>query len=321
MIQQLLKIPPFQDAHMHFMQEGHPANLSDLPSLSKAYLSKGILSLQDMGHKSGLGLECKKTNRENCGFLDIRSAGFALYKKGTYGGFLGKGVSGKKEIEVAVRSLAEAGADFIKVINSGIVSLQEKNPVTEGGFSSEEWKVIQEEAERVHLKIHCHANSDQSIQQAVDFGVSSIEHGFFISEETLWRMLEKSVFWTPTVTALFTLQSMIPQEAQRTLHKIIEDHLRSIYFSASIGVKLQVGTDSGSKGVKPGSAFIKELRLYQKAGLSFSQICSAACLNREKVERGHYLLVGKDFIDHGKPDKVFINGIEVTADSQNQSMP
>ena len=29
----------------------------------------------------------------------MHSAGFALFKKRTYGGFLGKGVSGKKEIQ------------------------------------------------------------------------------------------------------------------------------------------------------------------------------------------------------------------------------
>ncbi|MBI4768598.1 MAG: hypothetical protein HY787_29100, partial [Deltaproteobacteria bacterium] len=89
------------------------------------------------------------------------------------------------EIKSAVKNLAEFGADFIKIINSGIVSLREDHPVTEGGFSGEEWKVIEEEAALQGLPVRCHANSDRAIRQAVDSGVSSIEHGFFISRETL----------------------------------------------------------------------------------------------------------------------------------------
>ena len=89
-----------------------------------------------MGHKSGLGLEVKKIPDRFPVYspLEFHSAGWALHKKGGYGGFLGKGVSGKEEIRSAIQTLAESGADFIKITNSGIVSLQEEKPVTEGGF-------------------------------------------------------------------------------------------------------------------------------------------------------------------------------------------
>lgn len=311
MIKPLLKIPPFQDAHIHFMEEGLPVNPNEVTSIAKAYLSRGILSVRDMGHKSGLGLECKKSNHDNSGILTIQSAGFALHKRDTYGGFLGKGVSGKKEIEAAVRSLAEVGADFIKVINSGIVSGQIENPVSEGGFSSEEWKVIQGEAERHHLKICCHANSDRSIRQAVDFGVSSIEHGFFISQETLCRMAEQGVGWTPTVSALQSIIPFIPVEAQGYLNRIVDGHLESVHYAVSQGVNLAVGTDSGSKGVQAGKAFWAELRLYRKAGLSFDQILAAACPNRGEIEKGTYLLAEKNFIDLGKVEAVFVKGIPI----------
>ena len=182
-----LTIPPFHDAHIHFMIDGHPATLDDCLSISAEYFSKGIASLVDMGHKSGLGMKFKKvSDRKIPMTIKIRSAGLALNKKGGYGGFLGKGVSGKEEIRSAVQTLAETGADFIKIINSGIVSLQDEKPVIEGGFSGDEWRVIQEEAEAHGLPVCCHANSDRAIRQAVDFGVSSVEHGFFISRELLF---------------------------------------------------------------------------------------------------------------------------------------
>ena len=206
----MIKIPPFQDAHIHFMVDGQPATPDDCQVLSGQFLSRGIMSIVDMGHKNGLGLKFKKVSDRKSPFpIRVLSAGWALYKKGGYGGFLGKGISGKEEIRSAVKTLAESGADFIKIINSGIVSLQEENQVTEGGFSGEEWKVIEEEAGLQGLPLRCHANSDRAIRQAVDFGVSSIEHGFFISRETLQVMAEKGVAWTPTAIALLSLKSFL----------------------------------------------------------------------------------------------------------------
>lgn len=307
-----LCIPPFQDAHIHLMIDGYPATLDDCPSLFAEYFSKGIVSLSDMGHKSGLGLEVKKIpDRFGLFPLEFHSAGWALHKKGGYGGFLGKGVSGKEEIRSAIQTLAESGADFIKITNSGIVSLQEEKPVTEGGFSADEWKIIQEEAGVHGLPVCCHANSDLAIRQAVDFGVSSVEHGFFLSKETLRVMSEKGVAWTPTAIALLTLKDFLSPEEQNQVDLIVDLHLAAINYAASIGVKLKVGTDSGSKGVRPGESFFKEMQLFQKAGLSLEQILSAACLNQAEIERGNYLLVENNFLKMEKVEAVFIKGVQI----------
>lgn len=207
--------------------------------------------------------------------------------------------------------MAESGADFIKVINSGIVSLEDEKPVTEGGFSREEWKVIQEEAAVHDLPIRCHANSDQAIRQAVDFGVSSIEHGFFISRETLRVMAERGVTWTPTAIALMSIKTFLSLEEQNRVDRIVDRHLEAMHYAASIGVQLQVGTDSGSKGVRPGESFFKELQLFKKAGLTLDQILSAACLNQTEIEQGNYLLVKNNFIEMERVEAVFINGVQI----------
>jgi hypothetical protein len=310
-----LIIPPFQDEHMHFMVNGGQVRTEDYMLLVREYLSRGILSVADMGHKSGLGLELKKNeNRWGKDSLRIRSAGRALSKKGTYGGFLGKGIAGEKEIKTAINALVSAGADFIKIINSGIVSLHEKKRVTEGCFSMEEWKIIQGEAVRHRLKIRCHANTDRLIRQAIAFGASSVEHGFFISDETLLEMAAKNISWTPTAFALMSIRSFLPRDEQGQLDQILDNHLEAIYYGASRGVKLQVGTDSGAKGVRPGESFFKELKLFRKAGLSSEQIISAACLGREEIAKGNFLRVAKNFIDQERVEAVFIHTARVTDD-------
>ncbi len=265
-----------------------------------------------MGHKTGPGLKFKKVSDRGSPFpIRVLSAGWALHKKGGYGGFLGKGISGKEEIRSAIKNLAEHGADFVKIINSGIVSLGEENQVTAGGFSGEEWKVIEEEAGLQGLPVRCHANSDRAIRQAVEFGVSSVEHGFFISRETLQVMAEKGVAWTPTAIALLGLKASLSPGQQNRVDRIVDQHLEAVLYADSMGVKLQIGTDSGSKGVRPGESFFKELQLFRKAGLSFKQILSAACLDQAEVEQGNYLLVEDKFIEMEKVEAVFIKGVRL----------
>ncbi len=305
---ELIRIPPFADAHMHFTLSGRTASCDEMKAIIERYESCGIFSLKDMGHRSGIGL---KTGRLAERRLTIRSSGYAIYKEGGYGAFLGRAVSGAEEIIQFVREVSNAGADFLKVINSGIVSLKGEISVTAGGFSTDELKTIVAEAQEKDLEVACHANSDRAVRDAVSSGVSSIEHGFFVSTETLHMMAESGVSWTPTVFALLSLTSTLGVSEKRRITEVIEGHLLSISYASSIGVNLRIGTDSGSKGVIHGESFIEELRLFRKAGLSIGQILSAACMDEEEMERGNFLLVDKDFISAGGVAAIYRAGLRL----------
>src|SRR5208337_2642819 len=241
-----MRIPPFNDAHMHFKLEGKPLTPGSLPSVKDAYVRCGILSVSDMGHRSGIGLKAKELfHSDPDAGIKIKSAGYAIYKKGTYGSFLGKGVSGTSEIKQAVDEIADAGADFLKVINSGIVSAKKPGLVTEGGFSPEELKVLNEAARSRNLCMVCHANSDSAVQNALGAGAVSIEHGYFVSHDTLHRMAEEKIEWIPTIFALLNLAGIFPVVERANIEKIVEEHLLSVSYAASIGVPLRIGTDSG----------------------------------------------------------------------------
>jgi hypothetical protein len=113
-------------------------------------------------------------------------------------------------------------------------------------------------------------------------------------------MAESDVAWTPTVYALRTLTSFVGASERAYIEKVVGDHMESLRYAASVGVRLLVGTDSGSKGVRHGESFFEELRLWQKAGLTMEQILSAACMDEDEIKRGNYLLVRKDFISTGR---------------------
>lgn len=276
--------------------DGKTSGIRDLIGLQSDYLKCGIMSVTDMGHKSGIGFEIKEAWE---GRIEIITGGVALFRKGAYGSFLGSGVETADEIRQAVFSNAARGADFIKIINSGIVKASGIGFVSEGGFSVGQLACIVDAAREKGLKISCHANGDRAIRQAVSAGVSSIEHGFFISGEILDMMAEKGIAWTPTANALLSIKTFLDDEEQRNIEEIVDGHIEMISYAATKGVRLNVGTDSGSKGIRHGEAFFSELRLFSKAGLSLEQIINAACMDRDEISNGNYLIIQKDFIETG----------------------
>lgn len=304
----LLRIPPFRDAHMHFMIDGRPAWTEELPEISSIYRKCGILSAYDMGHKSGIGLAAKKSLD---GSFKVKSSGWALYREGGYGSFMGKAVSGNEDIRRAVAELSDAGADFIKVINSGIVSGRREEPVTAGGFSAEELKVICAEACQRDLRVHCHANSDEAVSNAVLAGVSSIEHGFLISDATVRMMAEAGTSWTPTSIALKKVIPFLDSEGRKHVEEVLERHLIAIHEASAAGVKLRTGTDAGARDVRHGKSFFEELLMFRKAGLSLQEILAASCMSPGEVDEGTFLLVKKDFIEAQEIDAVYERGIKL----------
>jgi hypothetical protein len=301
----ILKIPPFRDSHIHFTIDGKPASEEQILKIKDDYRNNGIFSVIDMGHKTGNGLMARKILED---FINVKTAGYAIYKKGSHGSFLGKRVTEKEEIKSIIREISDAGADFIKVIVSGVVCPKGGGISTTIGFTPEELKIISGEAKERNLTFACHANADSFIRNSVEEGASSIEHGFYISKETLHMMAEAGVSWTPTIIPLQSLKSQLESPEKRYIDELTDNHLSYINYAVSIGVKLNVGTDSGSRGVEHGRSFLDELQWLQKAGLSLKQILPAACMDMEEMEKGNFLLIKKDFIKTRKIEAIYNNG-------------
>ena len=270
------KLPPFVDHHVHLFIDGREClSEESAETIINPLSSKGILGFYDMGSKSALGLNLKRSG------VSIFSAGKALCKKGGYGGFLGFEVSDIEDIKMAIRWNVSRGADFIKVINSGIVTGNPDKPVSEGGFSREELKVIVQEAAASGKVVRCHANSEGAIKDAILSGVSTIEHGFFIDEDCLYLMAESGVIWIPTIYALKAYSlGIIDSDKRRYLDSIVDDHMQSVYKGYGLGVVIKAGSDSGAKGVPHGEAFIEELRLLRSAGLTIRDVLRAATIGQ-----------------------------------------
>ena len=100
----------------------------------------------------------------------------------------------------AVRIAIKRGADLIKfTATGGVLSLQGDG--TGAHFSEDEMRAIVQTANARGLTVAAHAHGDEGMAQAVRAGVSSIEHGTYMSDATMALMRERGTYLVPTITA------------------------------------------------------------------------------------------------------------------------
>ncbi|MDI6603649.1 MAG: amidohydrolase family protein [Thermoanaerobacteraceae bacterium] len=255
----------------------------------KNYLEKGILAIRDGGDRRLINITAKeKCKRERLDAPIILASGFALNKKGMYGSFLGEGILNNEDIKNSVEILYQKGVDQIKVLMSGIVSFKEYGRVGSLQFSLEEAKEIVNEARRHNLKVMAHASSAKAVDMAIKADMDSIEHGYFLSEEALDIMAKKEIPWIPTLVPVANqlkedTRKFYTEKEIENIEKTLDSQLIRVKQAQEKGVILGIGTDAGASGTYHAISYFEELRLFEKAGLSPTEIFKAATENSAKI--------------------------------------
>ena len=100
----------------------------------------------------------------------------------------------------AVRQRYQDGADSIKITaTGGVLSIAKSGTAPQ--FTAEELDAVISTAHDYGMKVAAHAHGDEGMQRAVRAGIDSIEHGTFMSDETLKLMKEKGTHYVPTISA------------------------------------------------------------------------------------------------------------------------
>jgi imidazolonepropionase-like amidohydrolase len=255
----------------------------------KNYLEKGILAIRDGGDRRLINITAKeKCKRERLDAPIILASGFALNKKGMYGSFLGEGILNNEDIKNSVEILYQKGVDQIKVLMSGIVSFKEYGRVGSLQFSLEEAKEIVNEARRHNLKVMAHASSAKAVDMAIKADMDSIEHGYFLSEEALDIMAKKEIPWMPTLVPVANqlkedTRKFYTEKEIENIERTLDSQLIRVKQAQEKGVILGIGTDAGASGAYHAISYFEELRLFEKAGLSPTEIFKAATENSAKI--------------------------------------
>ncbi|ENM6576877.1 amidohydrolase family protein [Vibrio fluvialis] len=102
---------------------------------------------------------------------------------------------GVPEVMKRTREVLRMGASQVKAMaGGGVNSLYDPLDVTQ--YTFEEAKAICDVAASWNTYVMIHANTDVAIQQWVKAGAKTVEHGFFIEEETAKLMAKNGVWWS-----------------------------------------------------------------------------------------------------------------------------
>lgn len=224
------------------------------------YRAAGITFIRDGGDSYGVSKRAKDLAPEYG--IEYLTPIFAIHKKGSYGGIVGRSFEDLKEYHILVKEVKRSGGDFIKVMLSGLIDFKEYGKLTEKGRSP---RMICEMIHIAHeegMAVMAHCNGAETMLYAARAGVDSIEHGAYSNLETLYVMAGHGVIWTPTVSPIGNLKGGGRFDDEIT-EQITKNHLKQIKMFVNAGGRVALGSDAGAWRVPHVEGLWSELQYLQ----------------------------------------------------------
>lgn len=197
--------------------------------------------------------------------IDYRSPIFAIHKNGHYGGIVGRGFDTMAEYAKLVDAAACEGADFIKIMTTGIMDFDHYGTIMVGTpLEASEVREMVHIAHEQGFAVMSHTNGTGPVNDAIEAGVSSIEHGNFIDEETICALAQSRTAYVPTATVarnLIGCGDFDDAEVTRIWEKSA-DNIRLAYAHGAI---IALGSDAGAVGVPHGEGLLDEYSCFKDA--------------------------------------------------------
>ncbi|WP_394973606.1 amidohydrolase family protein [uncultured Croceitalea sp.] len=304
-------LPGFIDMHVHMESEFNPQvyikrftnNEADVAFESavnaKKTLLAGFTTVRDLG---GSGVNISLRNAINKGLIDgprIFTSGKALATTGGHAdptngmksdlmgdpgpkeGVVNSPEDGKK----AVRQRYKNGADVIKITaTGGVLSVAKSghNPQ----FTLEEIQAITNTAKNYGMSVAAHAHGDEGMKLAIKGGVQTIEHGSFMSEETMALMIKYNCYLIPTISAGKQVAEkakqpgFFPPVVAKKALEIGPIHQNTMAEAYKKGVPMGFGTDAG---VFPHGRNAIEFGYLLEAGIPIKESLKAATITNAEL--------------------------------------
>ena len=191
---------------------------------------------------------------------------------------------GIDQVRAAAREELRKGASQIKVFASGGVVFPAEGHPTIYEFSEGELAAIVEEAKARGTYVMAHVYTDEGVKRCLKAGVRSIEHGNFMTEETMMKLAEHGAYLDPTFISLVqrveTAEEMgLPAAVVNNLKRTIEKGEQVYAWARRHKVPIALGTDLwGPEAQKSQS---RELAIRQEFDSAPDVIRSATVTNAE----------------------------------------
>ncbi len=271
-------MPGLIDAHVHIR------SFAD----GKRALMSGVTTARSMGVAHFIDVGMRELSRKGAVDMpEMLAAGYHVrhtpddaffMDEPDMAGLMKNGVKTETEVRKMTQVMVDHKVDWIKVNATARAGLAETDP-REPYYNEAQMRAIVETGAKANIPVAAHAHGDEGARAAVLAGVKSIEHGTYLSEETLKIMAEKDVFLVPTMAVVRDLTVPggdydIPALEIRGKHMLPRIQ-ETVANAVKLGVKIVAATDTGygPTGVLRLSQEMEELA---NAGLSPLQVIQSA---------------------------------------------
>ncbi len=248
------------DCHIHMVLDGeywksaiarHSEKPDDcwIAKVLEHYRTAGFTWLRDCGDRWGVG---KLAREMAAGYgITYRTPLASLYKKGHYGGIIGLPFEDTKEFACLVRQNKASGADFIKIMISGLMDFDRFGVLTQPGLEPGEIRELIHIAHEEGMAVSVHGNGAATVEAAASAGVDSVEHGAYLDQAALAAMKEGGTVWVPTLSTIGNLRGK-GRFCESAVRAILESAMENVTRFSHMGGLVAPGSDAGAWSVPHG---------------------------------------------------------------------
>ena len=286
----------FGECHAHALMNGvnyreavalhrEKANEEAVRQCLRAYQEAEVSFVRDGGDP--MEWQCWQQNWPRNMGLIIGHLFFAIHRNGHYGEIVGHGFDNLKEFHGLVLKAGEEGADFIKIMTTGLLDFKNHGKVTGEPLEAEEVKEMVHIAHEEGFAVMSHTNGVYGTRAAIEAGVDSLEHGNYMDEETLSMLADSDTVWVPTLVTVRNLLGCGRYDDE-VLRPIIARSEELVHMAFEKKIKTAAGSDAGAYMVPHGKGICQEYE-------SFCQILGNIPRVTEWLKMGKKKS-GKDFV-------------------------
>jgi imidazolonepropionase-like amidohydrolase len=193
-------------------------------------------------------------------------------------GSLQGGVNTDEELRLLVDVNADRGARVIKTRGTDRAGLPDTDP-RQQAYTEHQLRVIVEQAASHGIPVMVHAHGDEGARAAVLAGARSIEHGTYLSDETLALMKERGTWLVPT----WITMNQLGQERNNYVLRLRGRHMvaqldLTIQSAYGMGVPIATGTDARG-GMDSVRRVALEMEQYVALGMTNFDALKTATVN------------------------------------------
>ncbi len=279
-------VPGLIDAHVHI------GSLAQM----RAALDSGVTTVRSAGVSHFVDVGLRELVRK--GFVagpDMIAAGYhvrpgvapELFIDFPELGELMGGLNTADALRRAVGANLSRGVDWIKTLATERAGTPDTDPRKQV-YSQEELRILVVEAGNRNIPVMAHAHGAEGADAAVRAGVRSIEHGTYLTDDTLQMMAKQGTYFDPTADIVNDLTEPGGDYDHAALKRRGE-MMRPILMAAiakavKFGVKIVAGSDTGY-GPNSIARVSREIGMLVDAGMTPLQALQAATVTNAEMLR------------------------------------